>query len=145
MKVLIATDGSAISEAALREAARLLPLTTAEVHVACVANLMPMLAGYEPTAVASALVIDRELAGAHLDGVKAVALLESLGVTATAHDREGDPATALLALGRELDADLIVVGSHGKNGFERLFFGSTSDAVAHHWGGAVLIVRPKAA
>lgn len=80
----------------------------------------------------------------NLDGAKAVALLASLDVAATAHDREGEPATEILALGRELGADLLVLGSHGKNGLERFFVGSTSDDVAHGWGGALLIVQPKA-
>jgi nucleotide-binding universal stress UspA family protein len=144
MKILIATDGSPYSEAAIREAARLLPLKGAEVHVACVANLMPVVASYEPSAGASAMLIDRELAGAHHDGAHAVELLATLGVTATSHDREGEPSHEIVALATSLAVDLIVIGSHGKNGFERLFFGSTSDAVAHNWGGAVLIVRPKA-
>lgn len=144
MKILIATDGTPYAEAAIREAARLLPLKDAEVHVVCSANLMASVAAYEPTAAASALVIESELAAAHHDGAQAVALLGTLGVAATAHDREGDPATEIVALATELACDLVVLGSHGKNGFERFFLGSTSDAVAHRWGGAVMIVRPKA-
>ena len=144
MKILIATDGTPASEGAIREAARLLPLKDAEVHVACVADLLPLVAGYEASAAAATIVIEQQLAGAHLDGAKAVALLAELGVPATAHDREGDPATEILALGRSLAVDLLVLGAHGKNGFERLIFGSTSDAVAHRWDGAVLIVRPQA-
>ncbi len=144
MKILIATDGSAWSHDAIREAARLLPLKDAEVHVVSVANLVPLMMSYETTASAAALVIDREVAGAKIDAAKAVALLTELGIPATAHEREGEAPHEILALGAELKPDLIVLGAHGKNALERLFLGSTSDAVIHHWPGAVLVVRPKA-
>lgn len=143
MKILIATDGSPWSHDAIHEAARLLPLRDAEVHVVSVASLVPLMMGYEASAAGAALVVEREIKHAHLDAEKAVALLAELGVQATAHDREGEAAREILALGRELAPDLVVLGAHGKNALERLFLGSTSDAVIHHWGGAVLVVRPK--
>ena len=142
MKILIATDGSPWSHDAIREAARLLPLRDAEVHVVSVASLVPLMMGYETTTAAAALVVEREVVHARLDGAKAVALLAELGVPATAHEREGDAAHEILALGRELAPDLIVLGAHGKNALERLFLGSTSVAVIHRWPGAVLVVRP---
>lgn len=142
MKILIATDGSPWSHDAIREAARLLPLKGAEVHVVSVASLVPLMMGYEATAAGAALVVERELAIAHVDAEKAVALLAALGVAATAHEREGEAAHEILALGRELAPDLVVLGAHGKNALERLFLGSTSDAVIHRWPGAVLVVRP---
>lgn len=144
MKILIATDGSTWSHDAIREAARLLPMKDAEVHVLSVANLVPLMMNYETTAVAAALVVDREVTAAKLDAAKAVALLAELGVAATAHERDGEAAREILALGRELAPDLIVLGAHGKNALERLFLGSTSDAVIHHWAGPVLVIRPKA-
>jgi len=41
------------------------------------------------------------------------------------------------------DADLIVVGSHGRGFWGRLTLGSVSDAVIHHAPCSVLVVRPK--
>lgn len=143
MKILIATDGSPWSHDAIREAARLLPLKDAEVHVVSVASLVPLMMAYEPSPAGVALVVERELAHARLDAAKAVALLAELGVPATAHEREGEAAHEILALGRELAPDLLVLGAHGKNALERLFLGSTSDAVIHRWPGAALVVRPR--
>lgn len=144
MKILIATDGTPTSHAALREAARLVPLAAAEVHVVAVADLTPLVLTNEATAFAAAHVVDREIAHAMADAERAVALLAELGVAATAHERDGDAATQILALAAELAPDLVVVGAHGKNALERLVLGSTSDAVVHGWRGAVLVVRPKA-
>lgn len=144
MKILITTDGSAWSHAAIAKAAALLPLTSAEVHVLSVANLLPLLAASEAPLGGASLVLERETVAAHEDAARAVQQLKDLGVVATAHERDGDPAREILALGRSLNADVIVLGAHAKNGLERLLLGSTSDAVLHHWHGACLVIRPGA-
>ncbi len=43
--------------------------------------------------------------------------------------RSGRPADAILELGDELDADLLVVGTHGRTGVRRLLFGSVAGEV----------------
>lgn len=143
MKILIATDGSPWSQAAIREAARLLPLAQAEVHVIAVADLGAMVATAEGSGIAAAMLEDRELDEARADADQAVAMLAELGVQATPHRREGDVAHEIVALGRALAPDVLVIGAHAKNALERLFLGSTSDAIIHRWPGAVLVVRPK--
>jgi nucleotide-binding universal stress UspA family protein len=54
---------------------------------------------------------------------------------------EGSPAKALLECAD--DADLIVVGSRGAGGFDRLVLGSVSSQVAVHAAVPVVIVSPK--
>jgi nucleotide-binding universal stress UspA family protein len=44
-----------------------------------------------------------------------------------------------------LDADLLVIGSHGRSGFERLLLGSTADRVLRKARTPVLVVPPHAA
>jgi nucleotide-binding universal stress UspA family protein len=53
------------------------------------------------------------------------------------------PAPALIAAGAH--ADLLVVGSRGLGGFERLLLGSVSQHVATHATCPVLVVRSKRA
>jgi nucleotide-binding universal stress UspA family protein len=54
------------------------------------------------------------------------------------------PAAALIELGPQ--ARIIVVGSHGRGGFTRLFLGSVSHAVAQHATCPVVVCRrPRAA
>jgi nucleotide-binding universal stress UspA family protein len=50
----------------------------------------------------------------------------------------------ILDAAREFDADLIVMGSHGRLGLEKLLLGSTAQRVLSHTGLPVLIVRGEA-
>jgi universal stress protein A len=52
----------------------------------------------------------------------------------------GAPRTVILNKAKELHADLIVVGSHGRHGLQ-LLLGSTANAVIHHANCDVLAVR----
>jgi nucleotide-binding universal stress UspA family protein len=73
--------------------------------------------------------------------------LRRAGFTTTTSVREGDARQAILDCASEWHADLIVLGSHGKRGLDRLILGSVSDGVARHAPCSVEIVRaaPKAA
>lgn len=55
----------------------------------------------------------------------------------------GDPAECILALAREVDADLIAVGTHGKRGVERMVLGSVAEAVLRQAPCPVLVLRAK--
>lgn len=54
---------------------------------------------------------------------------------------EGDPRDVLLDCSDRWRADLIVVGSHGRKGMQRLLMGSVSEAVSRHAVCSVEIVR----
>jgi nucleotide-binding universal stress UspA family protein len=54
----------------------------------------------------------------------------------------GDPAEEILKAARRLKADLIVMGTQGRRGPKRLFFGSTADAVLRRSTVPVLVVPP---
>lgn len=54
---------------------------------------------------------------------------------------EGDPREVILSTASGLSADLIVMGSHGRTGLNKLFMGSVSQAVAMHAPSSVAIVR----
>lgn len=57
----------------------------------------------------------------------------------------GDPAERILAASQDGDTDLVVVGTHGRSGFERLMIGSVASHVARHAPVSVLVVPPEAA
>lgn len=59
------------------------------------------------------------------------------------HVRIGHAAEEILALAREIGADLIIVGSKGLVGVERLVLGSVSEHVVREAGCTVEVARPK--
>jgi nucleotide-binding universal stress UspA family protein len=54
----------------------------------------------------------------------------------------GDPGESIVAAAEAEGANLIVVGSHGRTGFNRSLMGSVSDYVIRHARAPVVVVRP---
>src|SRR5262249_49240582 len=54
----------------------------------------------------------------------------------------GGPVTEILAQAADMSADLLVLGTHGRSGFERLFLGSVTEKVLRKASCPVLTVPP---
>jgi nucleotide-binding universal stress UspA family protein len=93
------------------------------------------LAGYRMSAEASARERLR----------KAVAKTRPGGVRVHEVVTSGKPHHALLRIASDAGADLIVLGIHGRNPIDRLFFGSTAEPVVRQAECPVLTVRARAA
>jgi nucleotide-binding universal stress UspA family protein len=59
------------------------------------------------------------------------------------HVRVGAPSDEIVTLAKELDADLVIVGTHGRLGVKRLLLGSVAEAVVRKATCPVLVVKPK--
>lgn len=59
------------------------------------------------------------------------------------HFAVGDPATEVKRLCSEIDADLLVVGTHDLHGLERLLLGSIAETLVRSVACSVLVVRSK--
>lgn len=53
------------------------------------------------------------------------------------------PAQAVVQLANDLEADLVVVGTHGRQGFRRFFLGSVAEGVVRMAHCPVLVFRPE--
>ena len=69
---------------------------------------------------------------------------EDQGVACRTAAVEGRPARAIVQYAEETAADLIVMGTHGHGGFERLFLGSVTEKVLRKARCPVLTVGPRA-
>lgn len=56
---------------------------------------------------------------------------------------QGNARSSILEESRKWDADLIVCGTHGREGVDRLFWGSVAESVARHAKCSVEIVKHK--
>lgn len=64
-------------------------------------------------------------------------------VPAEAFLRVGRPDTEIVRAARELDADVIVLSTHGRTGLAHMFMGSTAEQVVRRAGCPVFIVRER--
>jgi universal stress protein A len=76
-----------------------------------------------------------KLAAAHLEGHSIVYKVETLS---------GEPSDGILKQAEEMDADLIVLATHGRTGVSHLLIGSVAERVIRGSRRPVLVVRPKA-
>lgn len=68
-----------------------------------------------------------------------------LGVRATAHALEShNPADAIIDLSEQLDADLIVAGTHSRHGLSKAILGSCAEGIIRHASCPVLTIGPNA-
>lgn len=66
---------------------------------------------------------------------------EQQGVTATFEAEVGSPEHQVCDRARDWQADLIVVGRHGRTGLTELLLGSVSNHIVHHAPCAVLVIQ----
>ncbi len=63
------------------------------------------------------------------------------GVPATTSVAAGDPAYEILRLAKELEADIIVIATHGHGGWRHFLFGSVAEKVVRQAACPVLVVH----
>jgi nucleotide-binding universal stress UspA family protein len=150
MKVLLATDGSECSlAAAISVAARPWPGGTV-LKVVGVEELVAFETPMAASPLASiypASLLEELLADAHTRAVNAGEgarkILETAGLKVLAQQPipAGDPRSIILDLAQAWPADLVVLGSHGRRGWDRFLMGSVAESVAVHAHCSVEVVR----
>jgi len=65
----------------------------------------------------------------------------SIGVDAEFTQVTGNPGPSICTLARTWEADMIMVGSHGRRGLDELLMGSVSNYVMHHANCSVPVVH----
>jgi len=140
--ILVATDGSKYSAAAASEAIGLAKRNKSKLTVISVVPSELM----TPTDIEFSmpqreLIAEKEMHEAEKNAktVKDAAQKEEVAVQAFV--MSGKPSDAIIETAREKGADLIILGSHGKTGIERLLMGSVAERVIVLAACAVLVVK----
>jgi nucleotide-binding universal stress UspA family protein len=146
MKILLATDGSECSEAAVLEVAGRPWPSGSEVRVVSVVE--PVLAPTPETWMLPPKYYDDIERVAHERAQKAIdhalsRLSVSRELKVSSEITRGIAKQAILDEAERWGANLIVLGSHGYRGWDRFLLGSVSQSVASHAKCSVEIVRCK--
>jgi nucleotide-binding universal stress UspA family protein len=144
MKVLIPTDGSDCANNAIKSiTSRPWPQGSHFRVISCpefpvLVGDYPFFGGEQLTEITTASEDHSREAAQH-----ASQLLEKSGFTIETEVTapKDTPAHAILSAADNWKADLIVIGSHGRRGFDRLVLGSVSESVALHASCSVEVVR----
>ncbi|HSC87585.1 MAG TPA: universal stress protein [Polyangiaceae bacterium] len=146
-RILVGYDYSPLADSALKQAFQLASTDPdSEVHVIHVS--LPEFAVMSPEVPAMAVgpsTPDAALsaAKAHVNGLlsewqeQSQRSFSRLGMHATT----GSPAREIARLAHELHASLVIVGTHGRKGLERLFLGSVAEGVVRQCHCPVLVIK----
>jgi len=144
-KILVPVDGSATSTRGLDEAARLAQALHSKVKLIHIVNELIIDGGQTVTWGYDKLIeglreggkkiLDDAVAYAKTQGIKdpESQLFEVIG---------GRAAHVIVDEARRWNADLIVMGTHGRRGISRLAMGSDAELVLRHTPVPVLVIAP---
>jgi nucleotide-binding universal stress UspA family protein len=72
---------------------------------------------------------------------KKVADLEKKKISAEGVVKRGEAVTAIIEVANKEKVDLIVMASHGRSGFSRVFYGSVANGLLHKVDRPLLLIR----
>jgi nucleotide-binding universal stress UspA family protein len=139
-RILVAVDGSYTSNLALQEAFKLAKETKAKLHLAHVIDVTPGVeGGFNPE------TLRRMVREEGNELLKTIAdLAGQAGVdadTVMLEEIRRKFSKAIANEARRWEADLIVMGTHGRIGIARLVLGSVAEGVLHNAPVPVLLIR----
>jgi monovalent cation/proton antiporter MnhG/PhaG subunit len=134
-RILLATDGSPASDAAVEIVARWPVFEEAQVAVLCVVADVP------PGAVPGGAALRETLEAGTAIADAAAQRLVAAGRSVTVRTDSGDPAARIAATAEAEAVDLVVLGSRGRTGLRRALLGSVARDVVADSAISVLVVR----
>jgi nucleotide-binding universal stress UspA family protein len=144
-RILLATDGSKLSQKAVEHALGLADLTGAEVVALKIVPRYPQTYFEGGVALAATEIarIEKQWQAEAMETVNAVkALGQKREVKVKPVTAKGDlVAEAVIATAKRQKCDLIVMASHGRRGIKRLLLGSETQQVLTHSHIPVLVLR----
>lgn len=143
MRILLATDGSATSDAAVAELARRPVPPGSEIRVISVVEppIPEVWPDVDMTDYNRMQKTIREKARGMVEEAAAKLRAGNGDLNVSTKILSGSPKRSILEEAEKFEADLIVVGSHGHGVIGRFLLGSVSQAVALHAPCSVEIVR----
>jgi universal stress protein A len=145
--LLVPIDFSELSKKTIDYATQMAAFTGARIKILHVFQIPDY-----PAAFYQGLYVEHEQVKIHVEtptreaNVQLALVAEQIrakGLEVQAELRLGNPYEEIVDEAKEMGADLIVIGSHGYRGLERLLLGSTAERVVQYSPCAVLVVKDK--
>jgi len=146
-QILVPVDGSLTSEKALDEAIRLAQLTGARLRLIHVADELSYVNGFESAMnyINEIIPLMREAGEKLLAHGKQKALDQGVSAdTVLIEESPGRIWEHVVGQAKDMNANLIVVGSHGRRGIGRVLLGSDAEQIIRHATVPVLVLRTPA-
>ncbi len=147
-KIMIATDGSANANKAAISGIEMAKLAEAKLYVVNVMSMIPHLSYFGvPIEPPKKVSRDEEKFQKHLeeDGKQALEAVKDMADKAAIEIEavllQGHPGSVIIDFAEENDIDLIVMGTLGRTGLDRLIIGSVAVDVVRHAKTRVMIVK----
>jgi nucleotide-binding universal stress UspA family protein len=141
-RILCATDFSETAEAAWDIACEMARLHRGELTLLHVFVELPLYSMAEVPGPAVAQIWDEQRAWVQRALDERVAAAGTTGLTVRALLKAGSPAAAITDTAAEEGSELIVIGTHGRTGLNRLVIGSVAERVVRIAPCPVLTVKP---
>jgi len=143
-RILVPIDGSPTSLLGLRQAIKLSKLQGARLRLVNVVDEMPMMANDEMGAMMGNIPMMLEGANKLLAQFASVARKAGIeSETSLIESRGGSTAERVAEEAGKWRADVIVLGTHGRSGLERVFMGSSAEEIVRATPVPVLLVRAR--
>lgn len=139
-KVLALTDGSPISRNALKYAVEICNQLGAELHLLTVIEKAPSYV----TAQVGKEYFEQAEAALREEVGSCSGYCETSGLSCHGEVRSGIVFEEIITYAEEVDADLIVMSTHGRSGLSHVLLGSMAEKVVRHAPCPVMTIRPKA-
>jgi nucleotide-binding universal stress UspA family protein len=144
-KIIVATDGSALVRRAVDFAIEIARLTEAKLYAVHVIStegnsIIDSRDEEQKKAMQKQLITEGNEVTSDIENAGRAANVEVESIIL-----EGNPANEILDFAVRNDIDLIVMGTHGKTGLERVLIGSVSENVVRRSERAVLVVKGESA
>ena len=141
-RILVPTDGSEISESAVRHAVALARSLGAKLHTLSVSDPFPFYAVSEIQTAAPQEFLEAQQRMASARVQKVAKACAAAGVECETHTAEAaHPWEGIIDAAQRHRCDLIVMASHGRRGVTALLLGSETQKVLTHTTIPVLVVR----
>lgn len=138
--IAVGVDFSNLAEPVLERAAELAKALGAHLHLVHIYAPEPDFVGYAEYAYPGEDEREDELKEEKKKIREWIESLKNKGIDVSGYMREGDTVHGLLEFAEKRDANMLVIGTHGRGFVERMLLGSVAEGVIRHATLPVVVV-----